>query len=297
LLFAAGRKAARQTELPVQIWLACPLLVGPIAQGRFDVFPTLLAVAGLVAARSEARGALWAVGTMLKVWPGLGLLAVRRRDLPRTLAGFAVATLALWVPLHAWWPQGMSFLGEQKARGLQIESLGALPYMLRNVGSGSTHLNYQYGAIEVVAKHAGTVAAVLTASSALLLGALVVLRAVGRLDDAEPADVLLAAVLSAMVTSRVLSPQYNLWLVGLVAACALSPGRHFTAIARLSAVTALCGHLLYPWLYGSFEAGGGLAFTTQLVRLVALVVATVLAWHQVLSPRPNPTASPAAGER
>lgn len=292
MLFAAGRAARRPTELPIQIWLAGPLLIGPIAQGRFDVFPTLLAVAGLLASRRASRGALWAVGTMLKVWPGMGLLAVRRRDLPGTAAAFLVATAVLWVPLHMWWPQGMSFLGEQRARGLQIESVGALPYMARNVGPGTTALNYQYGAIEVVATHTDVVATVLTVCTVGLLGALVILRLLGRLDHAEPADVLLAAVLSAMATSRVLSPQYNLWLVGLVAACALMPGRHFTAIARLVGVTAVCGHMLYPWLYTSYEVGGGLAFTVQVVRIVCLVAATVLAWRQMLTARPTPPASP-----
>lgn len=290
ILFHAGRNARRVTELPVQLWLISPLLIGPIAQGRFDVFPTLAVAAGLLAARTDLRGAWFSVGVLLKVWPVLGVLATPRRELPRTIAAFVAVGLAVYIPLHAWWPQGLSFTREQGARGLQIEAVAALPYALWNLGPGTVTDAYQYGAMEVVAPGTRVITVVLSLATAAALAALAMLRLVGRLERAAPADVMLAAVLTVMCTSRVLSPQYNLWLIGLIAVCAVDPGPHFLTITRLILVTSLCGHALYPWLYIPYQEGAAVPVLIQTVRIATLVAATIFAWSAMLRGRPNPTA-------
>ena len=122
---------------------------------------------------------------------------------------------------------------------------------------------------------------------------LVVLRLCGRLESASPADVLLTAVLTLMCTSKVLSPQYNLWIVGLMAACAIQPHPTFPTVVRLLAISTVCGHLLYPWLYIPFQQGAALAVMVHTVRIVTLVAATILMWRSVLSARPTHRASPA----
>ena len=57
--FAALRRAGRRagTTLPVWIWILTAVAMGPIVLGRFDVFPTALVVAALLAPSGAGRGA------------------------------------------------------------------------------------------------------------------------------------------------------------------------------------------------------------------------------------------------
>ena len=81
----------------------------------------------------------------------------------------------------------------------------------------------------------------------------------GLLDDVPTADVLLTLVLTAMCTSRVLSPQYALWALGLLAVCAVRPSAHVRQVGVLLVVSALAGQAVYPWLYASYLQGGAVA--------------------------------------
>ncbi|MSW39203.1 MAG: DUF2029 domain-containing protein, partial [Actinobacteria bacterium] len=134
MLIRAGRRVTPIAVTPAWLWVATPLVMGPIALGRFDVFPTALAVAALLATRPQTTGAALAVGALLKVWPGLGLLAVKRSAFAKTFLMFILTGVAVTAALMAWWPDSFGFIIGQRSRGLQIESVGALPYMLWNVG-------------------------------------------------------------------------------------------------------------------------------------------------------------------
>lgn len=270
------------TSVPARIWAVAPVLMGPIVLGRFDVFPTAAAVAALLALTPTARGSWLAVGAMLKVWPALGLLAVPRRALPRTVAGFAVTTAALAATLLAWWPDAFSFLTEQRARGLQAESVGALPYMVWGAGPGTVSVEYRYGALEVAAAHTGVMSLLLTATMVVALGLIVVWRAQGRLEEVPAADLTLMVVLTAMTTSRVLSPQYMLWALGLLAVAAVRPSPHLRTTGVLLAVSALCGQAIYPWLYAPYLLGGGMATAVQCVRIITLLCATAVCWRATI---------------
>src|SRR5664279_1934710 len=98
---------------------------------------------------------------------------------------------------------------------------------------------YQYGAMEVVTAGRDVAVAVCTAGEALVLVffAAAALRAWRRPPPAAgpptagpaSADRALALVLGLMVTSRVLSPQYLLWALGLAAtAVAMGSRRQWT---------------------------------------------------------------------
>ena len=189
------------------LWAFTALLVGPIMLGRFDVVPTFFAVAALAAAARPVRAGLWAaIGSMLKVWPVMMLLALPRRRLPVALLSFGVTAVALLVAVRAWGRGSMSFLGFQAERGLQIESVGALPYLVANWAGGFVSRAYQYGAMEITNPGSRTVATTITGLGVLLLLVLAGQRLAGRLEPVPPADVALTAVLVAVATSRVFSP-------------------------------------------------------------------------------------------
>jgi hypothetical protein len=103
----------------------------------------------------------------------------------------------------------------------------------------------------------------------------------GKIENAQAADVALLVVLIAMVTSRVLSPQYNLWIFGILAVSALTPSENFALKVKLFFVSAFAGQVLYPFAYVSYQEGEVFPTAVQTVRVVALVALTVISWREL----------------
>ena len=161
-------------------WVIGALLVGPVWLARFDVVPTLAAVVALVLiARPMWSGAAAAAGTLLKVWPGIMLIALPRRSLPKGILGFVAMSAAILIAVLLWSTGGVSFLGEQGARGLQVESVGALPFMVWNVFT-EVPTEFRFGAMEVDVAATIPLGLVITLAGFAVLGLLGVLRLLGR---------------------------------------------------------------------------------------------------------------------
>jgi hypothetical protein len=268
------------------VWLAAPILIGPLLYGRYDVIPTLFAMAGLLAvAVPVAAGAILAVGGGLKVWPAVMALAMSRRTwLPGALgAGLAAAAI---VAVSAWaFPSVISgFLGNGEARGLQTESVAALPFVWARafVGADAIPEAFRYGSSEVDHWLADGLAPWLLPLTAVGLLALIVARALGRLDHAPVADVAFVAILWLVVTSRVLSPQYNVWLVGMAALVWLAGSARMRLATIPVAITAIAAQALYPFAYVDIINGGAIGIVMQSVRILALLVAMGLAVRALL---------------
>jgi hypothetical protein len=280
LLVRRGRET--QNSAPALIWILAPLIMGPIILGRFDVFVTLAAVAALLSV-SQARkfGIAIAVGALLKVWPILLLLATPKGSTLNVMAWFAGTFTAGSLLLSLWWSESFSFIGGQRSRGLQIESVGALPYQLWNAGPGNVSSAFQYGAIEVVASGTSIVSLLITLVGLALLGILFYWKISGKLTSANPADIALLAVLISIVTSRVLSPQYMVWVFGLLAVSAFAPQQNFRKISFLIFLSAGIGQIIYPWWYISFQQGGVHAVVAHTIRILTLLWATSIAWQNM----------------
>ena len=285
LIFILLTKRSKQESniLPALIWVATPLVMGPIILGRFDVFPTLAAVFALLHVSSTKKfGAAVAIGAHLKVWPILLLVATPSGKFARVAIWFAATFGAGSLLLSLWWNGNLfSFLNNQSSRGLQIESVGALPYQIWNAGPGSVASAVQFGTIEVIASGTGTASIVVTVVGLLLISGLVFWRVTGRLTNAEPADIALTAVLISILTSRVLSPQYMIWVFGLLAVCAFRPQQNFRKILILISISAALGQLIYPWWYASFLNGNMLVVAAHAIRIITVIWATVIMWRNL----------------
>jgi len=301
-----------QSPLGAAVWVVGPSLLGPLTYARFDVVPTAFAVCGLLWGRRPVlAGAALAIGGWVKVWPVLLLGALRdRRAVPGALLGAAVASIAVVLALAATGQLGAAtaFLAFQQARGLQVESVAATPFMVaRAFGIGPPPV-YQYGAMEVVTAGRDVAVAVCTAGEALVLVlfAAAALRAWRRPPPAAGpqaagpptagqagADRALALVLGLMVTSRVLSPQYLLWALGLAATAVAMGSRRQWTTAVLLLVAAAASHLVYPVLYGGVLSGRPLPTGVLVARNLLLIAATVSAVcgarvHAAKVARPSP---------
>ena len=270
------------------LWAWAALITGPLLLARFDVVPTAAALAAVLvaAAHPGAAGALSAVGAWLKVWPLLVLAGVRRRDLPRAAVGVLAASGAIagWLLLTTREP--FAFLSGQAQRGLQIESVAAWPFLVARLAGADVAVVYQYGAHEVLADGVAEVARASLVATLALLGLVAVQRLRGRLEEHPAADVALAAVLFSVVTSRVFSGQYFIWLLALGAASLGTPGTRMRRCVALLVASGAATQLVYPWLYTALLENNPWAVLVQTVRVVLAVAAAVVAMQVLVTGGP-----------
>jgi hypothetical protein len=276
LLWAHARSAAGSLRGP-WLWALAGLLVGSIMFVRFDVVPTLFAVlAILLAARPALSGVASALGLTVKVWPALMLFVLPRRGLGRGLVAFAVTTAVVLGGYALLFRDSMSFVGNQQARGLQVESIGALPYEVHTLLGGTVAFGLKYGSIQVLMSGTEAVGAALSIAGLVLMGLVAWWRLSGRLDAVPPGDVALAVMLASVATSRVYSPQYNVWLVGIAAAALLDPATRQRAAVGLVIAISLVTQIVYPWSATQLVTGEVTGIGAQAVRVVLLITAVVL---------------------
>jgi hypothetical protein len=246
-------------------WILSVPLLGPLIYGRFDVFSALFVVAalallgkgvpaaGVVGGTRELNGRRWVagalvgLGTAVKIWPVLTLFGLPRtkRGLQTVVAALAAAGLTTLVCMLAF-KNGTGFLHSQGNRGIEIESIWAVPFLVAmrlHLWSGRIHEHY--GSLEVLGRgvsYAGTVAVLSTVLAFSLLGWWWWRK---QWRPAVVADATLVATLLMIVTSRVISPQYLIWLLATAAFCMLSRDTS----QRRSALLVLLALPLSQWLF------------------------------------------------
>lgn len=258
-------------------WVAGAALLGPTLYARYDVMVTAVAVAALLAGARHPRamGALAGFGALLKVWPALLLVgAVRRRAW-----GTAAMTVGVVAALFALaTPGAFAFLTAQRDRGTEVESLGALVFhVARRFGwRGEVLLNY--GSVEFLGPYVDVVSTAALALTGAAFGWLLLWRLTAtRFPPHTLADAAFVAVLMFTVTSRVISPQYLVWLVGTAAVCLCHRGSRMGAPAALVVAAAFATVLEFPVWFGHVVASDPLGVTLLVVRDGLLVAATLTA--------------------
>ncbi|GHA71258.1 glycosyltransferase 87 family protein [Streptomyces termitum] len=284
--------AADRSRLTHGAWYwvcALPLLLHlPLA--RLDVQATALAVFALLLfkGRSPAAhrlgGALAGLGAMVKVWPALALIGTPRGRTTREAWTAAATTAAVLLAVLALcFSDTLGFLRQQGARGVRIESPGGSVFALARAADlwpGTVGL--RSGAYEFVGPYVSTMGHLLLLLTVIALGWLVMWRVRSRRwTAATPLDAALAAVLLLTVTSRALSPQYLVWLLGLAAVCLTSRATVMRPVALLLPPAAALGSLAYPVLYADVVAGTPVGLAVVLARNALLVAAALLAAHRL----------------
>lgn len=235
LLARLARRSGNDTG--VWVWLLAMPLLGTFAALRFDLVPTVIAIAALLVIHRRPGwfGALAGLGAAIKLWPVLLLFGEwsRPRLLRAVLAAAATVALVFAVSAIAFGdPAG--FLSHGGERGLQEEAVATIPWQLEQIVSGDPYPRaIRFGAWEVATPTADSVATLLRWLTLAALAAAAAwwwLRArairAGRgdlADDAVSRDFVFTVVLLVVVTSPVLSTQYMVWMLGL-AAVVLSAG-------------------------------------------------------------------------
>ncbi|MDI3421696.1 glycosyltransferase 87 family protein [Streptomyces luteolus] len=299
-LARAGRRPGRSLA-GAALWVGGLPLLLHIPLARYDVQVTALAVLALlcVARRPRAAGVLAALGALVKVWPALALLGTPRGRSTRASWGSALAAAAaLLVVLAAAFENPFAFLRQQGGRGVQIESVGGTALAFARLAGQPLHVEYRFGAVEFTGPYVTAVAHASLFATVLGGAALVLWRLrARRWTEATPFDAALCGVLVLTVTSRVISPQYLIWLLGLAAVCLSSRATSQRPAAALVTAAAAVSTLGYPLLYEDVMASTWTGTLVLFVRNVLLVAAVLLSWRglwrSTVSARPplGPTAS------
>ncbi|MCX4880233.1 MULTISPECIES: glycosyltransferase family 87 protein [unclassified Streptomyces] len=291
LLGYAGLRPGR-TLRGAWVWVVGVPLLGPTVYARYDVMVTAVAVAGLLAGARHPRvmGALVGFGAMLKVWPALLLLGARKRG---AWAWAAASAAALAAAFAVSMPGAFAFLTFQRNRGTEVESLGALViHVARQFGwDGQVLLNY--GSIEFLGPWVTVISSAALFLTGVAFGWLLLWRLMAtRFLPNTLADAAFTAVLMFTVTSRVISPQYMVWLVGTAAVCLCFRSSRMGLPVGLVVAAAFVTVLEFPVWFQHVVMSDTLGVTLLVVRNGLLVVAALLAavelWQSTVSREPVP---------
>ncbi len=285
--------ASRRRVAASAVFLALsPIALGPVSLNTYDAWPaflTVAAVAALVTRRGPLALALLGVAAAAKLYAVLlvpvALVWLWREHGPRVaaraVAAFAAAAGVLVGPWLVLSPGGVwDSLHSQVGRGLHTESLGAsvlmaadrlgvydatvvstAPAVSRDLAGGLAH-----------GIAAGTSA---LAVAAAVLPALVLLRRRG-----SPGLAFATGVAGFLAFTKVLSPQYTVWLIPLVPFGGV-------AAAVLLLVALVLGQTWY-FHYHSLWAIGPQVWTLVARNLVLLALFAVLTAELAGRPVPRP---------
>ncbi|MFD8739955.1 glycosyltransferase 87 family protein [Streptomyces sp. NPDC059618] len=290
LLLYAGSRSGKSLR-GAWVWTVGVPLLGPTVYARYDVMVTAVAVAALLAGSRHPRvmGMLTGFGAMVKVWPVLLLLgAVRRRAWVWTAATAAGIGALFWATM----PGSFAFLRFQRDRGTEVESLGSLVFHVARHHGWNGRVLLNYGSVEFVGPYVDLVSTAALILTALSFGWLLLWRLCAkRFLSHTLADAAFVAVLMFTTTSRVISPQYLVWLVGIAAVCLCFRASRMAVPACLVLVACFVTVLEFPVWFADVVGSTGLGITLLVLRNGLLVVASVLAarelWRSTVS-RPAP---------
>jgi hypothetical protein len=297
----------RERVLSLAVVALAPLLLGGVILTRFDLVPALLvvgAVALTVAGRRRAAALVIGIGAAVKLYPALLLppLAIDawRRGGRRELAivlGLAVTPILLaYAAFLVVAPDGvLDSLGRQAGRPLQIESLGAGVLLALHHGFG-TGLGWTSGSGSQNLTGAG--AGALAVVQGLAQVAAVVLVWISYARGPSTTERLVrhaaASVVAFVALSKVLSPQFLVWLVLLVP---LVGGPRRRAAIALTAVACALTAIWFPARYWDLvrdfdPLSSWLVLLRGLVLLGLLAALTWPATERAPARSPSPVPSP-----
>jgi Glycosyltransferase family 87 len=257
-LGARRLRGSRAWVLPATTFALSATLLYPVAVTRYDaVLALTLGFAVFFAALGgrylPLAYASLGFGTAAKFVPALALLplALTRRGAARGCGIFLAVVALFFVPFALLGGQGLlQSFAYQAERGLQVESFAASVLIFFRSVDG---IVFEHGAFEVLGEGVGLATSLGPVLTLLLLAVTGVamwweFRRCGGLGVGTFPRHAAALILAFMLGSRVLSPQYMIWLLPLVPLCA--GGVVGTIICVLFLAACFTTTLVFPVHYG-----------------------------------------------
>jgi hypothetical protein len=308
LLLAAGfRRLGRSIDdrrITLAVVAVLPAFLGGVILTRFDLVPAAL-VAGalvlLIAGRVRAAAVVVGLGIAVKLYPAVlvplfAVVAWRksgRRELGVVVALALAPAVVAYLPFLLLGPDGVvDSLGRQLGRPLQIESVGAGLLLALHQAAG---LDLEWASGSGSQNLRGTGADALAVLQGLAQAAAVALVWIAFARGPASVERLVrhaaAAVVAFVALSKVLSPQFMVWLVLLVPLVGGIRSRAALWLTALAcALTALWFPARYWELVKEFDPLASWAVLARGLTLLALLA--TLMWP-AREPEPARSRSPA----
>lgn len=293
-LYLAARRWKLSTWRLIGAYTAAVLAVGPINLQQFDIFPAALSLFAVLRFASDdaiGAGVLLALAVMTKVYPILlapmfVLLAWQRnrRGIAKAIAAFVVTCVLVLLPWLMRGPASLrGMLSFHADRGTHLDSVySTIAFAARSFGLTWVNVVYNFRSWNI----SGPVPDALARwSTFVLIGVLALMYAViyrtardrgpdSARDIRFAGHAAFVVLLAAMVASKVLSPQYLVWLTPFVP-FVIGPRRVAVSVGVI--VAGLLTYWLYPWRYDALLNRDTSAVALLAARNVVLVATAVLA--------------------
>jgi hypothetical protein len=285
----AAASRAISTRVLVLVIVAAPSLAW-----RFDLLPAVLAALGILWAledRPALAGVGLGLGALAKIYPlvlvpalaAIWLAPVDGRRLVRFGAGLgATVAIGLLPVIAVAGDKAWSFATYEAERGLQLETLPAgIILLVRTWTGGQVPLTFDHSAVQVAGTAAQAYLAVQPWLSVICFVALAALsltvsrREMRLRGAAKPRTIVAIAsafILLLLLTNKVFSVQYIVWLLPLAA---FLPRGQFLLAALIGALSVGIHPLFYNQLIQ--EASGAVWLLNVRNGLVAALLAWVIA--------------------
>ncbi|MBC2681182.1 hypothetical protein [Corynebacterium anserum] len=268
-------------------WVIFCAATGPILLTRLDIISGMLVAMAIawMLTRPRVAGFLLAFATLSKLWPGVIAAAfvdrwslrstwVRLLSFGSSLVALAVVTLTT-VGLD----RLLSPITYQDTRGLQVESVMATPFMAARIFDDDKWVT-GYAASKSYEIAGPGVSFAIDAADILLLVTVVfaVLFALWRFlyggwTHENAALFALLLILMLIVTNKVFSPQYVVWMGPAVAVVSLLSSHPLHKLRLVMIITAVFTTLIYPATYEALLRSSSVWPLLYLVIRNLLVVA------------------------
>jgi len=290
-LVIAQMRGLRSAGLALAMYALLVVVSAPLLPWRYDLFPALLTALALLCLVRQRPGwaGIWlGLGVAAKLYPAVLLLIFaayylagkNRPALLRLALGSAGALATTLLPFVLIAPGPLlSFLRYHQLRGLQLESLPAGVIVLAHaLGMIPARLEFNYGALHVASPLAGAVLGWLPVVFVVIFGTVLVSgwarfreehAANGRVTNASLMAYSVAALLAFIITNKVFSPQYIIWLLPFAPLLRLRQASLLLAIFALTIV-------LFPFNYDHLL--GMELLPVLLLNLRNLLTVALLGW-------------------
>jgi uncharacterized membrane protein len=259
--FVLGRLYASTMRIAAGVTIAAiaPLLLGSIMLSRYDLWPAMVtaaAIAALVAGRGRIAFGLLGLAIAVKLYavilvPVALAYAWRRRGRREALVcvtALVAVLIACFGPFLVLAPHGLSnSVIREVSRPLQIETLGSsLLLGAHQLGGTPVSVVTSYRSQNLVGSTPDLLASLQTVAQGILL-VLILARFIRRPPEHEALVLASAASVCAFVAfGKVLSPQFLVWLIPLVA---MLRGNRALAAGALLVTAMVLTQILAPHHY------------------------------------------------
>ena len=313
LISALARRLNLSLWKTLAVYTLALLAIGPIIAHRYDLIPAIMVLLALYTfsrGKYKTSWALLAVGMMTKIYPAILapiflLYHWRHRQNRQVIVGvatFAITTAVIMAPFLLLSPDGLwQSFSYHAQRGLQCESTYSSFLLLgQTLGLTSLEIEFSFGSYNVTSPLANILAKISPLLILFSLGAVYwffhksqggravvqqTLSPINQPDTARIVNYSLIAILAFMLTSKVLSPQFIIWLYPLIP---LVAGRWRRISWLMFIVIGLMTYFIYPVAYGGIIIKSHpLVIGMLVLRNVSLIILAFLLPYLGNQPQPN----------